>query len=136
MKNSSYKYSKQQLLENFLNYELDLSKNNKSKRIIYIPDLLSNFYSNEQFIKELYRNLLEREPDSSGYDHYLNLLKAGKITKKILLYSFIKSPEAQKINAEIRFKKLTYSNFFFRLNLFLKKIKKFLIYHHLMKVIF
>lgn len=128
MKNLFYKYSRQQLVENFLNYELDLSKNKKSEKIIYILDLLA--YKDEQFIIELYRNLLEREPDSEGYNHYLNLLRAGK-TKEYLLYSFIKSPEAQKIDVEIKgLKNLTHPSFFFRVGLMLKKIYYFIVYRY------
>lgn len=130
MKNLFHKYSKQELVESLLNYELNLSKNKRSEKIIHIIDLLAYGYNNKQFIKELYRNILEREPDSEGYNLYLNLLRAGK-TKEYLLYSFIKSPEAQKINIEIRgLEKLTHPNLFFQVSLFLKKIYYFLFYRH------
>lgn len=121
MKNPLLKHSKQQLVEDFLNYELNLSKSKKLRKVIYVFDLIAR--DDKEFITELYRNILEREPDPEGYNHYLNLLRTNKITKKSLLYSFIKSPEAQKIDVEIKgLKMLRCLSFFFRIRLFFKKM--------------
>lgn len=128
MRNLFFKHSKQQLVENLLNHELNLSKNKKSEKIIYVLDLLA--YNNERFIVELYRNLLDREPDPEGYRLYLNLLKEGK-TKEYIIYSLVESPEAQKANVEIKgLKNLTNPSLFFQVSLFFKKIYYSLIYRH------
>ena len=79
-----FNQSKQRLIENFLSYELRLSENKKSEKVINITDLL--VFDDKRFIAELYRKLLEREPDPEGYDLYLNLLKNGKTKEFIILF--------------------------------------------------
>jgi FkbM family methyltransferase len=40
-----------------------------------MPDLIKGY--DEQFVSELYRIMLDREPDATGLDHHLNALQSG-----------------------------------------------------------
>lgn len=122
MKNLFHKYSKQELVEIFLNHELDLSRNKRPEKIVYVLNLLAHNYNDEQFITELYRNLLEREPDSEGHNRYVNLLKTNKQTREFILHAFITSPEAKKINIQIiGLENLINPSFFFKACLTVKR---------------
>lgn len=123
MKNLLFLNSKQQIVENFLNYELDSSVNKKPEKTIYILDLLAYNNTDEQFIIDLYRNILQREPDYEEYNRYVDLLKTKKETKNSILYAFVTSPEAKKINMEIKgLDNLTRPKFYFKILLSLKKL--------------
>ncbi|MFA6533390.1 MAG: DUF4214 domain-containing protein [Patescibacteria group bacterium] len=122
MKNLFHKYSKQELVEIFLNHELDLSKHKRPEKIIYILNLLAHDHNDEQFITALYRNLLEREPDSEEYNRYVNLLKTNIETRESILHAFITSPEARKKNIQIiGLDNLINPNFFFKICLTVKR---------------
>lgn len=51
--------------------------------------------SNEQFLVQLYRNVLHREPDQDGLAFFLNHLNAGNATRSAALVAFSESPENQ-----------------------------------------
>ena len=130
MKNLFHKYSKQELIEIFLNHELDLSRHKSPEKIIDILNLLAHNYNDEQFITELYRNLLEREPDFDEYNRYVNLLKTNQETRESILHAFIISPEARKKNIQIiGLNNLINPDFFFKVFLTIKRFYYSLINH-------
>ena len=55
--------------------------------------------SNEQFIKDLYRNALSREPDASGESFWNALLDAG-VSRALVMLSFAVSPEMMESRSE------------------------------------
>lgn len=130
MKNLFHKNTKQELVEDFLDYELSLPDNKGPKKIVNVLNFLAHNYTNEQFINELYRSLLEREPDSEEYNRYVNLLKSNKETRSSILHAFVVSPEAQKINIQIiGLENLVNPSFLFMVSLSFKKLYYFLIGH-------
>lgn len=50
--------------------------------------------SGYEFVKQLYHNILLREPDEAGYVHHLNLLLTNACTRVQLIEMFANSPEA------------------------------------------
>ena len=128
MKSLFHRDSKQELIEIFLNHELDLSRHKRPEKIIYVLNLLAHNYNYEQFITELYRNLLEREPDLEEYNRYVNLLKTNVETRESILHAFITSPEARKKNIQIiGLDNLINPDFFFKVCLTVKRFYYFLI---------
>lgn len=122
MNNLFHKYSKQKLIEIFLNHELDLSRHKKPEKVVYVLNFLANNYNDERFITELYRSLLEREPDSGEYNRYVNLLKTNKETRESILHAFITSPETLKKDIQIiGLDNLITPKFFFKAFLTIKK---------------
>ncbi|MEW6418725.1 MAG: FkbM family methyltransferase [Nitrospirota bacterium] len=65
---------------------------------IHVNDLLG--HHGEQFIKEVYRNILLREPDPAGFSHYINLFLEG-IPNEAILYYIATSPEAKEKQVEL-----------------------------------
>ncbi len=65
---------------------------------IYIKKLLE--YNGDQFITEVYRNILRRNPDPNGFSYFKKLLTNGT-SKEFILYSIITSDEANKINLKL-----------------------------------
>ncbi|EJW16609.1 hypothetical protein PAV_5c01910 [Paenibacillus alvei DSM 29] len=49
----------------------------------------------EAFVSELYRQVLNREPDLSGLSHFVGLLRAGH-TKLTIMIQFMKSKELKQ----------------------------------------
>ncbi|MBR3358985.1 MAG: DUF4214 domain-containing protein [Solobacterium sp.] len=56
-------------------------------------------YSNEEYLKRLYRTFLNREPDPEGFNDWLNYLKNG-MSRDQVLYGFAYSTEFAKIMAK------------------------------------
>lgn len=56
-------------------------------------------YNDEDFITNVYKALLKREPDQAGFEYYLQLLRSGKKTKMeiISLLRFSKEGRAQNV---------------------------------------
>ena len=53
--------------------------------------------TNEAYIKSLYRNVLGRQPDSTGFDYWLNQMNTGIEDKSELLMGFSESAENKQI---------------------------------------
>lgn len=49
--------------------------------------------SNEQFVTQLYANVLHRAPDAEGLKFHVDLLNAGTVTRAVDLVGFSESPE-------------------------------------------
>ena len=67
-------------------------------KTINIKKLLK--YDGDKFITEIYRNVLERNPDQKGFSYFKDLLDNGT-SKEFILYSIVMSEEAQKKQLEI-----------------------------------
>ncbi len=65
--------------------------------------MLQEIYKNgnSQYVKELYREILNREPDDKGLNNYIEALKKG-VKKETILSSFFKSNELlNKLNKSL-----------------------------------
>jgi serralysin len=51
--------------------------------------------TDNQLITQMYRNVLDREPDSAGLAHWLNVLGTGQLSRSDVLYYFSESAENQ-----------------------------------------
>lgn len=71
----------------------DFLKENES--IIVILNKMLRL-QNEQYVVELYKQLLDREPDNEGLRHYVNLLSSG-VTKIKIFEMILESKEAMEI---------------------------------------
>lgn len=49
----------------------------------HVNDLLQ--YHDRDFVRNAYRALLKREPDDTGYNHYLDSLRSGRLTKQEII---------------------------------------------------
>jgi SAM-dependent methyltransferase len=67
---------------------------------ITVADLLK--YDDETFIKNAYKAILKREPDSVGYNHFLSLLRTGSLSKTEILGRLRYSPEGTQTRVEIK----------------------------------
>ena len=47
----------------------------------------------EEIVRKCYRDLLNREPDQDGFNHYVGLLKKNEIDNTQLINIFKNSPE-------------------------------------------
>ncbi|WP_434311516.1 cellulase family glycosylhydrolase [Hominifimenecus sp. rT4P-3] len=63
---------------------------------IFSRELLNRNLSNEDYLKVLYRTFLDREPDSSGFQDWMQRLASGKSRAEVF-YGFAYSVEFQKI---------------------------------------
>ena len=59
--------------------------------------LYFNNSSDEEYIVSLYKNILNREPDNTGYEYWLNQLQSEKENKTDLLIGFAESSESKGI---------------------------------------
>ncbi len=57
--------------------------------------------SNEQYVKTLYQNILDREPDLEGYNYWVGQLKNGIEDRSELLLGFAESTENQTLFSEV-----------------------------------
>jgi len=55
-------------------------------------------FDERTFVHELYRCVLDREPDQKGFDDNLNALTSGRISARGLARAFYQSPEFKKKN--------------------------------------
>ena len=69
------------------------------KDIYEYPDFTK--YHDEEFVRNCYRGLLNREPDSSGLNYYLSLLRSGKKSKSEIVSLIRYSKEGRKINSNL-----------------------------------
>ena len=67
-----------------------------AKGIIFSPEFFNRNTSNEEFVTILYRALLDREPDTGGYNGWLNQLSSG-ISRQDVLNGFIYSKEFENL---------------------------------------
>ncbi len=67
-----------------------------AKGIIFSPEFINRNTSNEEFVTILYRALLDREPDTGGYNGWLNQLSSG-ISRQDVLNGFIYSKEFENL---------------------------------------
>ena len=57
--------------------------------------------TDETFVRLLYRNILNREPDEGGYQYWLGQLKSGNITREEMIVVFSDSPEFRTNTAQL-----------------------------------
>ena len=57
--------------------------------------------SNEQYVKTLYQNILDREPDVDGYNYWVGQLNNGIEDRSELLLGFAESNENQILFSEV-----------------------------------
>ena len=57
--------------------------------------------SNEQYVKTLYQNILDREPDVEGYNYWVGQLNNGIEDRSELLLGFAESTENQTLFSEV-----------------------------------
>lgn len=67
-----------------------------STGFFHSPEFLNKHHSNEKYVTILYRTFLGREPDTGGYNNWLNKLKNGTSRDKVL-EGFAYSPEFAKL---------------------------------------
>ena len=65
----------------------------------HVNDLLG--FHDEQFVRNAYRAILQREPDDHGFPQYLGNLRSGRYSKIDILTSLRFSPEGQRANVPI-----------------------------------
>ena len=58
-------------------------------------------YHDRDFVRNAYRALLKREPDDTGYDHYLEGLRGGRLTKQDIIVVLRASPEGRNKGVQI-----------------------------------
>jgi O-antigen chain-terminating methyltransferase len=78
---------------------LNLQPKLEKRERYQINDLLG--FHDEAFIRNAYGAILKREPDDSGFAHFLENLRAGRYSKLDVLYSLKFSPEGQNANVPI-----------------------------------
>lgn len=66
--------------------------------------LLSNGeeVADAEFVRRAYQGVLGREPDEQGFRSYVGSLTSGTITRPEVVYSFLSSPEFQRLHARER----------------------------------
>ncbi|HVF27264.1 MAG TPA: DUF4214 domain-containing protein, partial [Pyrinomonadaceae bacterium] len=65
----------------------------------HVNDLL--LYHDKEFVRAAYRAVLRREPDDEGYNHTLDGLRAGRLTKMDILIGLRRSPEGVDKNVRL-----------------------------------
>ena len=61
------------------------------------PEFIGKNVSNSEYVKRLYRALLQREYDTEGYRNWYNALTNGRLTRSQVLDGFVNSPEFQNV---------------------------------------
>ena len=72
----------------------------KQYEFVNLNDLLS--YQDEDFIRNAYRAILKREPDSDGFNDWLSRLRSGQVNKIEILGGISRSEEGRKRNVKIK----------------------------------
>ena len=72
----------------------------KQYEFVNLNDLLS--YQDEDFIRNAYRAILKREPDSDGFNDWLSRLRSGQLNKIEILGGISRSEEGHKRNVKIK----------------------------------
>ncbi len=75
-----------------------------AKIFIKSKEFQSKNLSSLEFVKILYKTLLDREPDEKGLDYWNTLLKKGAISKTALFYRFIFSEEFYSLSHSYKIK--------------------------------
>ncbi len=70
-----------------------------AKGFFFSQEFIDHNYSNDEFVKRLYRTFMGREADTAGYNDWMGRLAAGA-TREDVFYGFANSPEFQKICAD------------------------------------
>ena len=55
----------------------------------------------DRYVKNLYQNILDREPDAEGYDYWVGQLNSGIEDRSELLLGFAESNENQTLFSEV-----------------------------------
>lgn len=84
----------------------NLSDEFLARDLMTSPEFSQNFgnaetLSNEDFLRQVYTNVLERDPDIDGFLFYLNLLNNNIITKELALADIAISPENTAASGDI-----------------------------------
>ncbi|MBF0474926.1 MAG: methyltransferase domain-containing protein [Deltaproteobacteria bacterium] len=74
--------------------------NFQSQDIYHVSDLTR--YHDEEFIRNIYRGILKRDPDIEGFSLYLNKLRKGELTKLKLIKILASSAEGKQAATKIR----------------------------------
>lgn len=72
----------------------------KYKEQIYIKDLLK--YHDEEFIHNVYKTVLEREPDEETLDYYLSRLRKGQLNRVEILGKIRYSKEGKEKRVQVK----------------------------------
>ena len=92
--------------KNGLNYWINTNKSGidsyeKTAKSFILSSEFQELYgidaSNEEYIRELYSNILDRSPDSNGFQYWLNQINNGYEDKSELLMGFSESSENKAI---------------------------------------
>ncbi len=70
-----------------------------AERIVKSQEFQNHNYSNEEYVTILYNSFLDREPDPSGYEHWLKRLATGS-TREDILRGFAYSKEFKELAAK------------------------------------
>jgi SAM-dependent methyltransferase len=73
--------------------------NPKQARHYHVNELLG--FHGEEFVRNAYRVLLEREPDEAGVAHHMDQLASGRFNKIDVLSSLHSSPEGSKTQVKL-----------------------------------
>jgi len=65
-----------------------------------VTDLLK--YNDEEFIKNAYKTILDREPDTDGFNNFLSFLRTGALSKTEILGRLRYSPEGRQTRVRIK----------------------------------
>jgi len=65
----------------------------------HVDDLLK--FHGEEFLRNAYRALLKREPDTAGWSEYFGNLESGRLNKIDILASLHNSPEGQRARVKV-----------------------------------
>jgi len=71
----------------------------RSRDYYSLNDFLN--YHDEEFILNAYRAIMKRQPDVSGYNHYLSSLRSGALSKVEILKGLLKSKEGKACKVKI-----------------------------------
>jgi O-antigen chain-terminating methyltransferase len=70
-----------------------------AKDTYHVSELLA--YSDADFVDMAYRCVFRRAPDDAGFNHYLQALRGGRVTKIALLQTLLASPEGQAVGVHV-----------------------------------
>jgi len=73
---------------------------------VNIGDLVK--YNDEDFIRNAYRAILKREPDTDGFNDWLSRLRSGQLNKIEILGGIRRSEEGRKMNVKVKGLRLRY----------------------------
>ena len=84
---------------NALNVVSDIVEPFVAKKVFEYGDFSK--YHDTEFIRNCYRGLLKREPDSVGFNHYLQLLRSGEKSKSEIISILHYSKEGRTKNVKL-----------------------------------